>query len=419
MLSGSSSIINQQKNTTVNARPEMMNMSNNNTPLRNISLKNLLSFGPEGVSLDLAPLNVLIGPNGSGKSNLFDGIELLRSAPVQLTGPIRSGGGIRNWIWGRRSGPTAAVETININPHDSRHLLRHRIEFTEFEQTFRLVDERVENEHPDPGHDDPFFFYRFQEGRPALAVKGEDNRRPLQREDVAADESILSQRKDPDQFPELAYLSNFYGGISLYREWGFGRKTVVRQSQSTDVRPIPLMEDFSNLGMFLNRLRQDPRTKARLIEHLSDAYEGLNDFELNFEGGTVQVFFTEGDLAVPATRLSDGSMKYLCLLAILLNPYPPPLVCIEEPEMGMHPDLVPKIADLLVEASEKCQLILTTHSDMLVDALSDRPESVVVCEKHDGCTTMNRLDSRELTHWLEKYRLGQLWTRGQLGGVRW
>ena len=195
----------------------------------------------------------------------------------------------------------------------------------------------------------------------------------LQREEVASDESILSQRKDPDQFPELAHLSSFYGGISLYREWSFGRKSALRQPQSTDVRASALMEDFTNLGMFLSRLRQDPRTKTRLIDCLSDAYEGLTDFELNFEGGSVQVFFTEGELAVPASRLSDGSLKYLCLLAILLNPHPPPLICIEEPETGMHPDLIPKIADLLVDASTRCQLVVTTHSDLLVDALSEQP----------------------------------------------
>ena len=335
--------------------------------LREITVKNLLSFGREGISLDLMPLNVLIGPNGSGKSNLLDSIELLKSAPAQLAGPIRNGGGIRNWIWGRRPGPTAMVEAIVVNPHGPQHL-RHRIEFTESEQTFRLVDERVENEHPDPGHPDPYFFYRFQNGRPALSVKGENNLRNLQREEVASDESILSQRKDPDQFPELAHLSSFYGGVSLYREWSFGRKSALRQPQSTDVRANALMEDFTNLGMFLSRLRQDPRTKSRLIDCLTDAYEGLTDFELNFEGGSVQVFFTEGELAVPASRLSDGSLKYLCLLAILLNPHPPPLVCIEEPETGMHPDLIPKIADLLVDASTRCQLVVTTHSDLLVDA---------------------------------------------------
>ncbi len=386
--------------------------------IHSISMRNLLSFGPDGMCLDLPSLTTLIGPNGSGKSNLLDGIELLKASPNQLAGPIRSGGGIRNWIWGRRLGPTAVVEAIVNNPY-GRQPLRHRIEFTESSQSFRLVDERVEYEEPDPGHNEPYFFYRFQGGRPALSVKGENNRRMLQREDVASDESILSQRKDPDQFPELAYLNSVYTSIGLYREWGFGRKAAFRQPQSTDVRASPLMEDFSNLGMFLSRLRQDPRTKARLIECLSDNYEGLNDFELNFEGGSVQVFFTEGELAVPASRLSDGSLKYLCLLAILLDPDPPNLVCIEEPETGMHPDLIPKITDLLIDASQRCQLVVTTHSDILVGALSERANAVVVCEKHDGQTTMSRLASDDLVNWLKRYSLGDLWTRGELGGVRW
>jgi len=85
----------------------------------------------------------------------------------------------------------------------------------------------------------------------------------------------------------------------------------------------------------------------------------------------------------------------------------------------MHPDIIPTIARLLKEASKRTQLIVTTHSDILIDELSEDPESVVVCEKENGQTTMKRLDSPALSEWLEKYRLGQLWTKGELGGVRW
>lgn len=99
------------------------------------------------------------------------------------------------------------------------------------------------------------------------------------------------------------------------------------------------------------------------------------------EGGTVQVFFTEGEFVIPATRLSDGTLRYLCLLAILCDPDPPPLICIEEPELGLHPDVLPKLADHLLAASKYTQLIVTTHSDVLVDAMSETPESIVVCEK--------------------------------------
>jgi predicted ATPase len=85
----------------------------------------------------------------------------------------------------------------------------------------------------------------------------------------------------------------------------------------------------------------------------------------------------------------------------------------------LHPDVLPELARLLVEASARTQLIITTHSDILVDSMTERPESVVICEKHDGQTEMRRLKQGDLTAWLDKYRLGQLWTKGQLGGTRW
>ena len=87
--------------------------------------------------------------------------------------------------------------------------------------------------------------------------------------------------------------------------------------------------------------------------------------------------------------------------------------------MGLHPDLIPALASLLRDASTRMQLVVTTHSDALVDALSDTPEAVLVCEKHEGSTTMRRLNKADLSDWLEKYTLGQLWRRGELGGNRW
>ena len=117
--------------------------------------------------------------------------------------------------------------------------------------------------------------------------------------------------------------------------------------------------------------------------------------------------------------MSDGTLRYLCLLAILCDPEPPALICIEEPELGLHPDILPKLAEYLVAASKRTQLIVTTHSDILIDAMTERPEVVLVCEKHNGCTKIRRLDQNELKVWLNKYRLGELWIKGQIGGTRW
>jgi len=104
---------------------------------------------------------------------------------------------------------------------------------------------------------------------------------------------------------------------------------------------------------------------------------------------------------------------------ILCHPTPPPLICIEEPEIGLHPDVIHIIADLLVEASQRTQIIVATHSDILVSALSDIPEAVIVCERMRSGTSLSRLDPDQWRVWLEKYSLGDLWRRGDLGGARW
>ena len=140
--------------------------------------------------------------------------------------------------------------------------------------------------------------------------------------------------------------------------------------------------------MVLNRLDGDPKAKSRLLATLRKLYRGIDDYHVRVQAGSVQVFLKEGAFTIPATRLSDGTLRYLSLLAILCDPSPPPLICIEEPELGLHPDIMPGLADLLREVSERCQLIVTTHSDTLVDALTDTPESVVICEKEDGQTKL-------------------------------
>jgi predicted ATPase len=387
--------------------------------IRQLALRGVLSFGSDTPVLDMESLNVLIGPNGSGKSNFLEAIGLLRSTPTKLTAPMRGvgGSGVKEWIWKGAKNGHAQVEAVVDYP--TGQPLRHGIEFTETASRFELVDEFIENQHPFPGHQEPFFFYRFQHGFPALSVKGA-GRRELRREDVAPDESILSQRKDPDQYPELAHLADVYGRVRVYREWSFGRTSVFRSPQSADLPSDQLEEDFSNLGLFLNYLRGVPKAKNAIIEHLRDLYDGLDDFDVRIKGGTVEVVLTEGDFVFPASRLSDGTLRYLCLLAILCDPDPPSLVCIEEPELGLHPDMLPKIADLLAAASERTQLVVTTHSDLLVDAMTERPESVVVMEKHDGKTQARRLEATdEMQQWLHKYRLGQLWIRGEIGGTRW
>jgi len=384
--------------------------------IHHMSVEDLLSFGAAGIDLPLGALNVLIGPNGSGKSNLIDVVSLLQAAPRHLSTPIQENGGIADWLWKGASPGTAAID-VAVEGFQQHVSLSYSITFAENARRLEIIQECIKSRGALDDEIEPNCHFSMENGRPKITIGG--IRRSLERGDLDLEQSILSQRKDPEQYPEITYLGEQFDRIRIYREWSFGRNTASRLPQKADQRNDFLAEDCSNLGLVLNRLRQTPTAKTRILEMLGHLYPEFSDFDVSIEGNTVQVFFTEGDFTVPATRLSDGTLRYLCLLAVLCHPKPPPLVCIEEPELGLHPDIMAKLAELMKEASQRTQLIVTTHSEALIDALSDSPEDVVVCEKHDGETTMNRLDGDALKAWLDRYSLGQLWTRGEIGGNRW
>jgi predicted ATPase len=134
------------------------------------------------------------------------------------------------------------------------------------------------------------------------------------------------------------------------------------------------------------------------------------------------MFLSENGLSkpIPASRFSDGTLAFLRLIALLYEPSAPMILAIEEPEVGLHPDAIRIFADAVKEGSIGKQILITTHSPELVDAFSDDPEAIVVCEKDpEQGTQFRRLSSKELKAWLELYTLGELWTRGEIGGNRW
>ena len=411
--------------------------------LERIQLTNLLSFGPQAEELELGPLNVLIGANGSGKSNFIEAIGLLQAAPTDLAARVRVGRGVADWVWQGDAEAESAVIRAVVQPA-GQQALRYRVEFGERLQRFVIVSERLEP--PIPQQAGPLFVDRGNDAHVAILrrnTKVSPERRPALSEiterermeiafgqllgyeqveyPVEGSKSILAEVKDAEYYPELTYFAKDLERIRLYREWTFGQNNIVRSLQKTDLPNANLAEDHSNLGLVLNRLSMDYEVREQIVEALRRLYEDVSDFHVNIEFNTAQLFVQErgGKVTVPATRLSDGTIRYLSLLAILCDPQPPPLVCIEEPELGLHPDIVPGLAKLLLETSERCQLIVTTHSEFLVDALTDQPESIVVCEKEDGQTKLKRLSRSELRHWLDKYRLGELWSSGEIGGNRW
>lgn len=394
-----------------------------------IRLTNLLSFGPDSPEVELEPLNVLIGPNASGKSNLIEAFGLLQAVPSDLLGPIRRGGGVGEWPWkGGTKDPVARIEAVVRIP-ETDSPLRYRLAFTSEGPHLQLVDEVIERATPTKDLDQSLF-YRYHTGTGMAQLNTIDHRTEadgrrthymIRVKDLSPTQSILAQFRDPQAYPELTGLAGQFKQIRLYSDWGLGRHAEVRRPQAADLPGDFLEENASNLGLVLNNLQNQPAVKRVLLNRLQQVYEDLEDVTTRVVGGTVQILFHEKGLRtpLPATRVSDGTLRYLCLLVILCHPTPPPLVCLEEPELGLHMDILPKVAELLVEASQRSQLVVTTHSDVLVDALQEVPEAVIVCERDSGGTRLERLSPERLKAWLEKYTLGQLWEMGEIGGRRW
>lgn len=390
--------------------------------IHRLTLQNFLSYGPEGVSVDLLPLNVLIGPNASGKSNLLEALSVLRATSRDLQGAIREGGGIDEFIWkATGSDPHCIIEALIDDPQPLlTDRIRYQIELGRTGPRVDVVGELIQGEATQSkAVSRPV--YDYQSGKGALhSLVVEEAVRTLTSEDLKPGQSILSQRRDPERYPDITFLADHFAGITLFQEWNFGRRTPARLPQPTDLPSDFLLSDASNLGLVLHDLLQTSEKREEIIGLLRQFYEHARFISTRIQGGPLQLYIEEEDgRLIPSSRLSDGTLRFLCLVAILCHPSPPPVIGIEEPELGLHPDIFPTVAEMLRAASERTQLFVTTHSDALVSALSDVPESILVCERMLDGTTIERLQPEQLQAWLEDYRLGEIWRMGAIGGNRW
>jgi predicted ATPase len=385
--------------------------------LISVQIKKFLSYGIESEEFELQPLNVLIGPNGSGKSNLIIAVEFLRELPKDVEAFVRKVGYHElAWKGEKHQAEFSISALVDVVIGTRDHYVEYSISVGGFDTTI-LIDEKITDRHGDIYESD-FNSTILHERDSTSAGKVKRIASDYDRNRVIS-KSIISEVKDYRRFPEITGLGLVLSSIKIYQNWGLGFGSLPRQSQPADMPNDFLQEDASNLGLVLNDLLSMPEVKQQIVSRLKEFNSAYIDVGTRVYGGTVQIFLHEQGLSkpIPVTRISDGTLHYLCLLSILCHPSPPPLICIEEPEIGLHPDAISKLGELLIEASQRTQLIVTTHSDALISALSSVPESVVVCERGEEGTKLRRLDPEQLKEWLTNYSLGDLWRMGQLGGT--
>jgi predicted ATPase len=387
--------------------------------IKRLALKKILSFNDAEVKL--GQLNVLIGPNAVGKSNLIEVLGLLQAAPNSLWSAMLRGG-IRQWLWlGDAPAPVAAIECeLNLTRGRQTGALLYKLSFSDQSGGLIILEEKLAKSSSEPGSGKALtYFERSSTGQAELGSDDGVTRSQVML--LPPGESFLSQYRNPADTTPITELGKHFAQIRIYREFRTGPNSPARYGISTAAPKDALTDGSDNLALVLHELDFRDR-HDRLKEYLRRFCERFEDVKINVGEGLARIYLREAGLTemVSAIRMSDGTLKFLSILATLFNPEPPPLMCIEEPEVGLHPDALQLVAEALIEASESMQLIVTTHSEALVDALSDHPESVLVCERDfDNGTQMKRLSKERLNAWLEHYTLGQLWRKGEIGGGRW
>lgn len=367
-------------------------------------------------------LNVIIGPNGTGKSNLLRFLELISvSAQGRLGKYVQSLGGMDPIVWDGQS--TSIKFVLETKPAGSE------LDPEQYElEMIRLgsgSSYKIENEHLINSHKlrkgsekKPF---KFLERRAKTAVIYDENERTFvtPEEYVSDEESLLSIASGP--FINNHFIPPFQrelASIAVYRDLNTNTDAPIRQSAISrmEKRVDP---DGQNLISVMHTLYTGDRDFKNDINLAMRAAFGDDFEELIFPPAADQriqlrVRWKSLKREQSAAELSDGTLRFLFLLTVLASPSLAPIIAIDEPETGLHPSMLPLIAEYAVEASKRSQIILTTHSPQFLDAFVETKPTTTIAKWVNGETTLQTLRNEDLNYWLKEFSLGNLFSSGEL-----
>lgn len=366
-------------------------------------------------------LNVIIGPNGTGKSNLLRFLELIAvSAQGKLGKYVQSLGGMDPIVWdGEAASIKFVMETMPANELDPE---QYELELVRLGSgsSYKIENERLINSHKQRkgAERNPF---KFLERRAKSAVIFDENERTFvtPEEYVSDEESLLSLATGP--FINNHFIPPFQrelASIAVYRDLNTNTDAPIRQSAISrmEKRVDP---DGQNLISVMHTLYTGDRDFKNDINSAMQAAFGDDFEELIFPPAADQriqlrIRWKSLKREQSAAELSDGTLRFLFLLTVLASPSLAPIIAIDEPETGLHPSMLPLIAEYAVDASKRSQVILTTHSPQLLDAFGGTRPTTTVAKWANGETTLQTLREEDLDYWLKEYSLGNLFKSGEL-----
>lgn len=381
--------------------------------VHSIKLDNVFSYGGENGPIELQDLNILIGPNDCGKGNIIRAIIKLITAfeILQCNGPVVYPEKIQLKDCVYRNVNKDSVSKIELVVENrSGTKIRYVLEFVRENDDTVIPELRIEDVCSGQVR------YQFR----GLTQEQTDNNKAYQQNvqwfktllpdtEVEVVREMYPRVTDENVRKELKALCDF--DVSMY----FQNEKYCHNTIKTNTN-----------------IYTDKSLKEKILTTMYSLCSDIGDYTMKVSSvpvdgndicdkhmHTSNTMFLKGDSLIKFETLSWVIRRYFTLVVQLCNPNPAKLVYIENPECGLHPDSLLPLVGLMEEYSYHGQLIVKTHSDILLDVLSDKPESILIVEKVNSSTRVERLNPNKLTPWLEKYELGQLWMRGELGGTRW
>ncbi len=373
------------------------------------------------VTLDLDRLNLFIGPNATGKSSLIELFGLLRDAASGFLALGLKGRG--GYLSVRSAMP--GVDSVHVSldlavPQDTeQRVWRYVIELSQFGAEALVQEERLGRISGDRGlfgADVPATPLLDRRQNLASFVNETTGQADSAIELKEAGELAISQVKQPLHYPGAYVTSTLLSWIQVYDPIYSPRFSAYKLPRVA-TSDLVLYQDGSNLANVLSTRLSDDGFQADFDHYVKLVFPDFRrvHFKPDATGEGRILFSWHSEYAnrpLYLWELSDGQYKYLCLLAILLRPPPNVVICLDEPEVGLHPRMLGILSDLIRSAADSAQVIVTTHSPNLVSHF--RAEEIIVAESQQGRSTFEKLSQRDLSDWLAEFSLGELMSMGEL-----
>lgn len=363
--------------------------------------------------VEMRPLTVMIGANGVGKSSFLEIFSLLAaSAKGQLQSKISELGGLNQMVTLDRSD---SVLISLLMPIENQEPLNYSLKIATKGQFYEIgLETLIQQRNPDAVQP---FKYIESRGLDVRYFSPEDEK--LLRPNWQHNPYETSLAQVPKMYREPETLRQNLASCSFYKAWelNLSPQSPIRLPQSMRPATLPGSKG-EDLVSCLYYLRETDPNRFEIIEDTLAA--AFPDFErLSFPpvaAGTLAMTWKDRNFSHPfyMHQLSEGTLRFLWLITLLQSRDLTAVTLINEPEVSLHPELLQLLADAMREASQRTQLIVTTHSDRLIGFL--KPKEVLVCNAEDGLTTLAWADSIDLEHWLKDYSLDQLWAMNIIGG---